>query len=123
MRSKRYKPLPRKVLLARHLRTCMTTCERTLWERLEKRGFKSQVILYGFFADFYHPTYRVVVEADGSTHWGKEARDYDRHRDVVMRTHGNTVLRFSNRAIMSDLNRVVAKIDSCIIQLCRSHHE
>ena len=115
MRRTRYKPLNRKVLISRHLRMCMTPCERLLSERLLSRGFKAQVILYGFVVDFYHPVYRLVIEADGSSHSGRE--DYDSERDEVMRSHGNIVLRFSNRDILSDTNRVVARIDGCIVRL------
>jgi very-short-patch-repair endonuclease len=109
MKARRAIPPSRTMQYVYRLREDMTACERLLKSKLERRGFLAQVPLYGFIADFYHPAYRVVVEADGAHH--AEQRTHDRRRDEVLRTHGNTVLRSSNRQIVTGVAGVVARID------------
>jgi very-short-patch-repair endonuclease len=79
---------------ARYLRNNMTKVERFVWSRLRGRklaGFKfrRQVPLGPYFADFYCPSARLVVEVDGEQH----EEETDARKDAWLRTHGYQVLR------------------------------
>jgi very-short-patch-repair endonuclease len=67
--------------------------------------YKAQRVLYisdtvGFFADFYFKKFRVVVEIDGSSHYGERAKEYDTWRDGLLNQCGIAVIRFSNKAVL-----------------------
>lgn len=82
---------------AKRLRRNLTPQERSLWQFLRSRRFKGyrfgrQRIVVGSIVDFYCPKLRLVVELDGSLH----DTEADARRDLALRAHGLTVLRFPN---------------------------
>ena len=82
------------------LRKQMTLSERKAALYLCPLGFRTQVPLFGYIADFAHREKRIIVEMDGHTHFGREA--YDKQRDDVFRSHGWQVFRFRNHMILKD---------------------
>jgi very-short-patch-repair endonuclease len=40
-----------------------------------------------YFADFYFPTKRLIIELDGSQHLGKKQKQYDQERDQYITDH------------------------------------
>jgi very-short-patch-repair endonuclease len=98
---------------ARRLRREQTEWEHSLWERLRRRqldGFKfrRQHPIGPFFADFFCPEARLIVEIDGSQHADELASDES--RTEFLRKAGYDVLRFWNHEISSEIDSVVQRI-------------
>ena len=92
-----------------------------MWERLRRRqldGFKfrRQHPIGPFFADFFCPEARLIVEIDGSQHANELARDNS--RTDLLRDAGYDVLRFWNHEISSDIDSVVQRIADALELSC-----
>jgi very-short-patch-repair endonuclease len=102
--------------LARSLRGNMTDSEQLLWKRL-RRGqlhgmlFYRQKPLLDFIVDFYCPKAKLVVELDGAQHFEAIHIDKDRIRDEGLTSLGLTVLRFTNRQVLLEIEAVLAEIE------------
>ena len=77
----------RQLQYARSMRRKPTASEGALWAVLRSRehmGFrvKRQVVLGRYVADFVVPSVRLVVEVDGSAHYGREGADAMRTRNL-----------------------------------------
>jgi len=108
--------------LCRELRKKQTPAEELLWQRLRNRNFIKKKFLrqhpiciesvFGkslyYIPDFYCHKAKLVIEADGPVHLFK--KEYDKNRDEVLTGLGLTVLRFTNDAILSDLEGVLDRI-------------
>ena len=95
---------------ARELRRDMTPAERVLWGRLRNRQleglkFRRQHPLGRFIVDFCCAQHRLIVEVDGGVH--RNQREYDEARTQVLQAHGYRVLRFSNEAVLGDVEAVL----------------
>ncbi len=100
---------------ARELRRMQTAAEKLLWEHLRARRldglkFRRQVPLLGHIADFYCHELALVVEVDGEVHSTAEQRAHDENRDADLAAHGLTVLRFSNRQVLGEIETVKATL-------------
>lgn len=98
---------------ARDLRARQTGAEHALWQRLRAGRvggvrFRRQQPLGPYILDFYCAAARLVIEVDGPIH--ERQRDYDRERDTYLAARGLRVLRFTNDAIVADLDGVVRAI-------------
>ena len=98
---------------ARHLRHRLTPAEAKLWQVLRKkqlRGlrFRCQYPIGCFIVDFYCPSCKLIVEVDGSIH--EQQQDYDLARTEHLQGYGYKILRFSNEAVETSLEDVLAKI-------------
>ena len=110
--SARYVP-PRQREEARALRRDQTRAEALIWRevrahRLAGLGFRRQVPMGRYIADFVCHAAKVVVEVDGDAHRDHEARD--RERDEWFRSRGYRTLRFRNEDVVSYPERVVEEI-------------
>ncbi len=98
------------------LRNNQTPQEIILWSRLrrEQTGFKfrRQHSIGGYVADFYCPEKKLIIEIDGSQHFNKEAREYDKVRSIYFEGLDIKVLRFTNADINTNINSVVENIIS-----------
>lgn len=100
---------------AKELEQNATLAETILKEALFEYGidFEFQKPLYSkstcYIADFYIYDKRLVVELDGSSHKGREEYDTKRTKNIE-KEHGFKVLRFKNKAVFADVNKVIAKI-------------
>ena len=54
-----------------------------------------------YFADFYLPEHRLVIEVDGSYHNGDEQFKYDRERDHQFESMKIRTMRISNSETMN----------------------
>lgn len=67
--------------------------------------FREQKAFYitdevAFITDFYFPKFRVVIEVDGSSHYGWKSRERDKWRDGLLLVYaGVSTLRVSNSAV------------------------
>ena len=98
---------------ARQLRQVTTRAEDVLWQSLRSRRlhglkFKRQVPVLAYTVDFFCFDWKIVVEIDGKQHdW---FATYDANRTAEIERLGLLVLRFSNEAVLNDLDAVLAAI-------------
>ena len=76
--------------------------------QLDGFKFRRQYSIGPFFADFFCPEARLIVEIDGSQHADELARD--KNRTEFLRDAGYDVLRFWNHEISSEIDSVVQRI-------------
>jgi very-short-patch-repair endonuclease len=83
-------------------RQSLTLSEARLWESLKGSrlgvGFRRQVPLGRYIADFVAPSCKLVVEVDGGYHAGRQAADA--RRDRALSRLGYRVLRVSHELVM-----------------------
>ena len=105
-----------KILLHRRkdLRNNSTPEEILLWLRLKnsQTGFKfrRQHSIGGYIADFYCPAKKLVIEIDGPQHFKKDNKEYDKIRSNYFEGLGIKVLRFTNKEISTETEKIVRKI-------------
>jgi very-short-patch-repair endonuclease len=104
---------------AKQLRRTMTRAETLLWRyikanRIDGLGFRRQVPLQNYIADFVCFAAKVVIELDGESHDFVERQNADRDRDAFFAEQGFQVLRFTNEQVMSNLEDVVEAIRQAI---------
>lgn len=95
----------------------MTDAERKLWyalraHRFENVGFRRQVPIGPYVADFACHAARLVVEVDGGQHSVSVARDTARSEWLASR--GYRVLRFWNNDVLLNLEGVLVEIGGAI---------
>src|SRR5712691_12655879 len=100
---------------AKSLRRTMTRAETLLWRYLKAHhvdglGFRRQVPMRGYIADFVCNSARLVVELDGETHDFVSRIERDRMRDAWFESQGYVVLRFTNYDVLTNLEGVIAAI-------------
>jgi very-short-patch-repair endonuclease len=93
----------------------MTRAETLLWRYLKAHhvdglGFRRQVPMRGFVADFACHAARLIIELDGETHDFESRQRSDLARDAWLRSQGYEVLRFSNDDVLTNLSGVVEAI-------------
>jgi very-short-patch-repair endonuclease len=96
------------------LRKIQTPEEKILWDKLRNKkfgGFKfyRQYGVGPYILDFFCPKTRLAIELDGEIH--KEKVEYDRERKLFIEDVGIYILRFWNREISDNLEKVLLKID------------
>ena len=104
------KSRPDKLKFARELRRNMTHAELHLWQGLKKLAplFSTQEVLYGYIADFCCFRYNLIVEVDGSVHYG--TKEYDAQRDKNLMSAGFKTRRFTNEEVLSNRAAVIGAI-------------
>jgi very-short-patch-repair endonuclease len=100
---------------AKELRQAMTSPERALWEivRAKRLGgvkFVRQAVRAPYIPDFAARSERLIVELDGDTHGGSEARAYDSSRTAALEAKGWRVLRIANGKVMTNPEGVARAI-------------
>jgi very-short-patch-repair endonuclease len=101
--------------LARELRKNMTDAERLLWSKVRMKQLNSyqfyrQKNVGNYIVDFYCPAGKLIIELDGSQHYTEEGKKKDEIRDQYLDSLGFTVLRFSDREVLKNLEGVIEKI-------------
>ena len=106
---------PRRITRARELRRTQTKAEMIIWEQVRNRklgGFKirRQQTLNEIIVDFYCTDKRLCIEIDGPYHNEPVKKALDKKRDEELAEDGFTVLRFTNDQVLTDMDRVLARI-------------
>ena len=106
---------------ARALRKNSTDAERILWSelrghRLNGAGFRRQVPIANYIADFLCHAARLVIELDGGQHFSDQAEQADAQRTAVIEANGFRVLRFSNHDVMSNRTGVLETIATAVAE-------
>ena len=101
--------------LSRQLRKNSTDAERRLWSKLRLRqlnGFQfyRQRIIVNYIVDFFCPRAKLVIELDGGQHYSGKTQINDLKRDQYLKNLGFTVLRFSDRDVLTNIEGVVESI-------------
>ena len=104
---------------ARALRKNSTDVERILWSalrdhRLNGAGFRRQVPIENYIADFVCHAARLVIELDGGQHFSDQAEPVDARRTAVIEAKGFHVLRFSNHDVMTNRTGVLETIAATV---------
>jgi cyclase len=99
---------------AKALRKNMTDAEQILWGYLKAKpnGFKfrRQHPLGIYIADFYCHKLKLVIELDGSIHDNIEVKQNDAIRQKLIEEDGITVIRFTNKEIMNNVQNVLKQL-------------
>jgi very-short-patch-repair endonuclease len=109
------------IINSRTLRTEMTDAERVLWKRVRFKQVRGLTLyrqkpLLKFIVDFYCPKAKLVIELDGSQHFEDAHRVADAERDAALTGLGLRVLRFDNRQVLTEIEAVMAVIDSVVCE-------
>ena len=94
---------------AQELRKSMTKEERHLWYEFLKSlpvTFNRQKVMGQYIADFYCAEKKLVIELDGSQHYMDEGQQTDKERDAYFASLGIVVLRYSNREVNQQFDKV-----------------
>jgi len=100
---------------AKGLRQTMTRAERLLWRYLKAHhldglGFRRQVPMGIYVADFVCHAARLVVELDGETHDFEARQRYDCQRDAWLAARGYFVLHVPNDEVLRNLEGTIELI-------------
>jgi len=105
---------------ALEMRKYPTEAERVLWEELRARKlgvkFRRQHIIDRFIVDFYCIRNGLIIELDGDIHKFQKERDLEREK--ILEGLGCKILRFSNKEIEDDINKVLDKIRRVVKETC-----
>jgi very-short-patch-repair endonuclease len=102
---------------AKQLRRAMTKAEALIWRQLKAHrlsglGFRRQVPMGHYIADFVSHSRKLIVELDGERHDFAERIAHDVRRDAWFEARGYRVLRFANDDVLKNLEGVVLSIDA-----------
>jgi very-short-patch-repair endonuclease len=116
-----WKVSPRLRANARTLRKNSTEAERVLWtalrdHRLNGVGFRRQVPIENYIADFICHAAKVVVELDGGQHFSDQAERADARRSAAIETRGFLVLRFNNHDVTTNRSGVLETIAAAVAE-------
>jgi very-short-patch-repair endonuclease len=103
----------------RELRRNSTPAEVLLWACLRKsqidgKKFRRQHSIGPYIVDFYCPECRVIVELDGAAHTGLLKAEKDERRTKFLANFGVQVLRFENKEVPYNRERVVECIRAAV---------
>jgi type I restriction-modification system DNA methylase subunit len=104
---------------ARELRKTQTPAEDVLWQLLRNRQlaelkFRRQHQVGDYVVDFFCAEQGLVVETDGPVHNTDRLKKHDGRRDAYLRGLGFTVLRFTNDAVIAQIEQVLADIVAAV---------
>ncbi len=107
--------------LAGNLRSTMTDAEQKLWFHLRRKQildvqFYRQRPIGKFIVDFYAPSIKLVVEADGAQHFDEVEKTADTKRTAILEADGLMILRFDNLQILTQTESVLDMIHTEIVQ-------
>ena len=104
--------------LAKKLRNNVTATEMILWGRLKEYfpqlKFRRQHPISLYIADFYCHSQKLIIEIDGSIHNLPEVIENDITRQKDLEELGITVIRFTNKDILINLETTIRKIENSI---------
>jgi very-short-patch-repair endonuclease len=116
-----WKVLPRLRSNARALRKNSTDAERILWSelrdhRLNGAGFRRQVPIGNYIADFMCHAAKLVIELDGGQHFSDHAENADAARSAKIEARGFQVLRFGNHDVMTNRVGILETIAAAVAE-------
>ena len=86
--------------------------------QIEGVKFRRQFGAGNYILDFYSSELKLAIELDGAPHYSIEGDEYDVTRSqVLFYEFGIRLLRFENREVLQELQRVVAEITDVVKNL------
>lgn len=103
------------------LRKKQTDVEKLLWLNLRNKQLNSikfyrQYSIGPYILDFFCYEQKLAVELDGGQHSENDQSIYDEKRTQYLNRYGITLLRFWNNEVIINLDGVLDRISSFIIQ-------
>ena len=111
--------------LCRDLRRKSTPSEQVFWQAVRNRKVLGKKFLRQFpiffeymnketffIADFYCHENRLVVEIDGKSH--DYQKEYDALRTHIIKDLGIDVVRFANKEVETDMNKVLERLHTVL---------
>ncbi|MGP0565733.1 MULTISPECIES: endonuclease domain-containing protein [unclassified Nitrospina] len=105
---------------ARELRNQPTPAEKHFWYHLrqmpfyKETRFNRQKPIGSYIVDFYCHRHQLVIEIDGDTHGTPQAKKKDQARTEFLSAQGLTVVRFTNREVMHNIEGVLGEVERVI---------
>ena len=108
---------PRLKERAKELRKAGILSEVIFWNVVKNKQFMSldfdrQRIIGNYIVDFYCKSLGLVVEIDGSTHYGK--KEYDKTRDEFMESYGLELVHFRDEDVKKNLTAVMEYLEKIV---------
>ena len=106
---------------ARELRTqSVSKAEKIIWKSILSKNqtgerFLRQRPINNFIVDFFCPKLLLIIEIDGVSHLNKG--NYDRFREDKLKSLGYSIIRFSEREVINQLDEVSNKINHIVYSL------
>ncbi len=101
-------------MLARELRNHSTKAEIILWGKLKGKpfgyDFHRQKPIDNYILDFFCHELMLGIEVDGYSHEFLDVQEKDRIKEKRMNELGITVLRFSDREVLQDMENVIRAV-------------
>jgi cyclase len=115
MKNMFYGAVPILFEFAKELRNNPTEAEIFLWNflsenKLNGTRFKRQHPILYFIADFYCHKAKLIIEIDGDYHQLPEQYQYDMNRDYELEELGLKTIRFTNKQVFSETEKVLSII-------------
>ena len=92
----------------------MTDAGSKLWSRLRRDQlgvhFRREVPQGPYFCDFLSVEVKLVVEVDGGGHQSLKGRTHDSRRDAYLTAKGLTVMRFTDKEVLINIQGVLQRI-------------
>ena len=113
---------------ANHLRKNMTKAEACLWKyALRAKGMKGYTFrrerpVLNYIADFMCVELKLIIEVDGLTHQWEETIIKDAKKDADLTAAGFTVLRFDDEDVLTQLHKVIERIEDIIVAIENKNH-
>lgn len=105
---------PPLLTFARDNRRNATDAESLMWRLLRGRQlgtkFRRQHPIASYILDFYCHEHRLAIELDGGQHYTPDGLAADAARTEILKQHGITVMRFSNREVLLETEAALEKI-------------
>jgi cyclase len=99
----------------------MTAAEKIVWERLSRNELgvriRRQHPISKYVADYYCHELKLVIEIDGEIHNTKENIECDINREVTLNEFGIEIIRFTNDAVINEMEAVIEKLQKKIKEL------
>ena len=100
----------------RDLRVKTTVAEVIFWNAVRRKNlgwkFKRQFSIDNYVVDFYCPDRKLAIELDGEIH--KQRISYDDYRTKYLKAYGITEIRFTNKEVVDNLEKVTKGIVSLL---------
>jgi very-short-patch-repair endonuclease len=105
----------------RNLRKNLTPAEVALWQQLKAcklngTSWRRQFSVGNYILDFYCPAHKLCVELDGASHFTMQGDTYDYDRTKFLESLGICVLRFENKDVWNNIDHVLERITTVILQ-------
>ncbi len=105
-----------------YLRNNSTLAEKLLWEELRKSKllnikFRRQYSVNKYILDFFAPEVNLAIELDGEVHLFEENKNRDKIKSDFLKSLGIKTTRFKNDEVIENINIVVEKIKSEILNV------